>query len=462
MAATLSGPSRSFENKSSPASICPPNAMPSTRTSGTVVALLMAVLRPHAAHAEGPSVMPKWTGRVPSKKYNSSAGLAPVPDVKHIVVYNATRNGKPNPFGTYNHGPMVTAANGTLLMSWYNAPRDEPYFKRSVFAYSRDGGDSWSEPDVLFTNLTMHGEENGPWTTLNGRLYTQSGSEDAGLHLETIISVMRRVYVPAEGEDDAKPTLGPVFWLNRTVPQGFEQYGFKTYLEMDATTRRDAEQYLASTVRTLFRAPDQDHGGLGSEMKYNERSVYLVPGTRTVMNLVRGPDKQLTAVTCELPAPKDTLPPAEAFSMTLFSCRAGVGDRFLALTELLASGFDNKSDPRVCEWSDPVLSSIPDARSRTCAGPLDGQGSGIYLVGAQNPEGRDPVTLAIAQDGINFDRQWAVRWGAPPVRYPGLAKGPGFQYPGAAVFNGNMYVTYSVGKEDIAVTRFPLRSVSPS
>merc|ERR1712232_16024 len=88
-----------------------------------------------------------------------------------------------------------------------------------------------------------------------------------------------------------------------------------------------------------------------------------------------------------------------------------------------------------------------------------GGGQGVYLVGAQNPSGRDPVTLAVAADGLHFDHHWAVRYGAPPVRYPGHAKGRGFQYPGAMVLNGQMFVTYSIGKEDIAVSIFPMKAL---
>ena len=67
--------------------------------------------------------------------------------------------------------------------------------KRSVFATATDVRGPWSAPMVLFDTFTQsdhgvneNGEENGPWTILNGRLYTQSGSNDAGEHHEDIIS----------------------------------------------------------------------------------------------------------------------------------------------------------------------------------------------------------------------------------------------------------------------------------
>jgi hypothetical protein len=81
-----------------------------------------------------------------------------------------------------------------------------------------------------------------------------------------------------------------------------------------------------------------------------------------------------------------------------------------------------------------------------------------YMVGNQIDSGRDPVTLSLARGGLVWDSHWAVRYGAPPVRYPGHAKGVGFQYPGAYIDTdaNEMIVTYSVGKEDIALTRFSL------
>ena len=52
--------------------------------------------------------------------------------------------------------------------------------------------------------------------------------------------LMRRVH--------AATTLGPVFWLGKEVPKGFEQLGYPTYREMDAETQADASAYLAALV----------------------------------------------------------------------------------------------------------------------------------------------------------------------------------------------------------------------
>ena len=127
---------------------CTQGSLPSAVTSASASASTPAALP-----------LPSWTGPVPSPKVNKSAGLRPVPGVTHHMVYNATAPaGGPNPQGTYNHGPMMVAQDGLSYMSWYNSPRDENAFKRSVFSTSADAGLTWTAPTTLFPNFTEPGK----------------------------------------------------------------------------------------------------------------------------------------------------------------------------------------------------------------------------------------------------------------------------------------------------------------
>eukprot|EP01044_Picomonas_judraskeda_P020695 COSAG03_NODE_4671_length_1472_cov_361.297160_2_plen_181_part_01 len=178
---------------------------------------------------------------------------------------------------------------------------------------------------------------------MNGRLYSQSGSNDAGEHHEDIISVMRQVGVGGNSS-----ALGEPFWLNRTVPayckgsaaRRSPDCAYKTYLEMDGQTRADAEQLLASFVRTLVRAPDASlNSDLASALRspppafprmvFNERSLYMLPESRRLALLLRGVHGGLSVSMCDLPAV------ATVQQQTLFSCRSGVGDAFMNLVELV-------------------------------------------------------------------------------------------------------------------------------
>ena len=87
----------------------------------------------------------------------------------------------------------------------------------------------------------------------------------------------------------------------------------------------------------------------------------------------------------------------------------------------------------------------------------------IYLIGNQidvsGPHSRDPLTISLSRDGKTFDWAAAVRHGTPPLRYPGHWKDHGFQYPSAIVVGKSLWVIYSINKEDVAVSRIPLKEL---
>lgn len=130
---------------------------------------------------------------------------------------------------------------------------------------------------------------------------------------------------------------------------------------------------------------------------------------------------------------------------------------------------------RHCNWTEPVATTIPDSNSRACTAPLpDGR---IFLVGSQIPHGRDPLVLSISNDGLNFSEVYALRHCVANntngtdvdchPRFSGGGKLPGFQYPSAmwkmdGPRGAEILFAYSVNKEDIALTRFPLHVLSTS
>lgn len=72
---------------------------------------------------------------------------------------------------------------------------------------------------------------------------------------------------------------------------------------------------------------------------------------------------------------------------------------------------------------------------------------------------RFPMTALVGDDGYEFNRIYVLRGEIPPNRYKGLFKNPGVQYfRGIVEGNGNppgdhLWMTYSVNKEDIWITR---------
>ena len=115
-----------------------------------------------------------------------------------------------------------------------------------------------------------------------------------------------------------------------------------------------------------------------------------------------------------------------------------------------------------CKWSVPLRTNIPDSRSSTCAGEITTLSNNLtYLFGSQlnRQWDRDPLTLALSTNGIDFEVLNSVNDDAPPVVFPGTGKGPGYAYPQAVVVGDHLMVAYSANKEDIVITQIPFSSL---
>ena len=73
--------------------------------------------------------------------------------------------------------------------------------------------------------------------------------------------------------------------------------------------------------------------------------------------------------------------------------------------------------------------------------------------------GRSLLAISLSADGLNFDRVAVIRFLAPPMRYKGRAKSIGFQYPHSVVVKNDLWVIYSVNKEDVQITKIPLEEL---
>jgi hypothetical protein len=110
-------------------------------------------------------------------------------------------------------------------------------------------------------------------------------------------------------------------------------------------------------------------------------------------------------------------------------------------------------------WTVPTRTNFPDACARSNAGNLlDGQ---VYVINNVLPlstkkGGRSLLAISLSRDGLNFDRMAVLRFLAPDQRYEGRAKSAGYAYPHSTIVEDNLWVIYSVNKEDIEIARIPL------
>lgn len=108
-------------------------------------------------------------------------------------------------------------------------------------------------------------------------------------------------------------------------------------------------------------------------------------------------------------------------------------------------------------WTPPMLSNIPDSKSRVSAGRLaDGR---FFLINNAIADllNRVPLMISISSDGVKFERQYFLINETTAIAFPGALKAHGHQYPCALVEQDRLIVAYSVNKEHME-----LLTVDPS
>jgi hypothetical protein len=98
-------------------------------------------------------------------------------------------------------------------------------------------------------------------------------------------------------------------------------------------------------------------------------------------------------------------------------------------------------------WTHPMLSNIPDSKSRVSAGRLhDGR---YFLINNAIADllNRVPLMISVSQDGLKFEKQYFLLNEPTRVEFPGALKAHGYQYPCSLVEEHRLIVAYSVNKE---------------
>jgi len=120
------------------------------------------------------------------------------------------------------------------------------------------------------------------------------------------------------------------------------------------------------------------------------------------------------------------------------------------------------SRDRGITWSTPVVTDMPDSRSKQSAGNLP-DGTAFQVGNPVDTNIRIPLAVSLSHDGQVFDKAFVLRKGGSDLqarRYTGTSKTPGYSYPKSMVWQGSLYVSYATNKEDVEYTRVPLASLS--
>jgi hypothetical protein len=327
---------------------------------------------------------------------------------------------------TYSHAPMLAYVNDQFYCQYLTNPTGE-HIAPGVTMLSRSAdGKNWTKPQVLFPIYFTANEDAtivlkfmhqrmGFYLAPNGRFLTMAyyGPNDG----YGIGRVVREIY-----NDDS---LGPIYFIRVNDNwQGEVKYPFyKTSPDKGFVEACDA--FLADKIRRM-QWWEEDY------LAKDSNEFYRVP----------------------LKMDRNRKEPGKAFCFYTRSDGAVVGffkDRLVTITKDQGQ-----------TWTPLVqCNTLTYSGAKIWAQRLD-NGQYALVYNPTNSAARHPLSIATSDDGVLFDHLVNVHGEVPPKRFWGREKRPGPQYVrGIVEGNGNppsddLWVVYSVSKEDIWISRIPV------
>jgi hypothetical protein len=363
----------------------------------------------------------------PDYRFHDGA-LPPAVGVHNIQVMRANRS-QPNAEGadglgwTYNHAPMLCYWNGTFYLEYLSNPVGEHIPPGHTLLVESTNGYHWSQPRVVFPSYKISDE-----------LGMSVSHQRMGFHVAPdgrllVLSFYGVAPRPNDGrgigrgvrELQKDGTLGPIYFIRYNRHAGWNQsntpHPFYKASE-DAGFVAACDALLADKLMTQ-QWWEEDR---------SEDGFYSIAG-------------------------RDEGFDAKALSFYHRKDGAVVG---LWKKRWTALSFDEGKT-----WSEPAQSrSIVTGGAKMWGQRTD---DGRYaLVYNPHPGYRYPLVVVSGEDGIRFDDMLVVHGEVPYPRFDGQYKSLGPQYVrGIAEGNGNppgddLWLTYSMNKEDMWVSRVPV------
>lgn len=413
-------------------------ALPQGHKHGTIVRVPRAIVG-----ALTDSARVNYTGEALADPSRHDGGLAPVVGVHNIQILRANREHPSTANGggwTYNHQPMMAYWNGRFYVNYLADEAEEHVPPSHTMMQTSADGYHWTDPVELFPTYNVPAGFSKPSYEAHADLqYPESYKERP---LKAIMHQRVGWYVSAGGlllalgnygvaldrKDDPNDgngigrvvrqvyrdgRLGPIYFIYYNHGFNEKNTDYPNYRRAPREVRRACEELLANPRYLMQWVEEAD------------RNDPLIP----VSNLYKA--------YCDYTLP-DGKSLVALWKHALTSVSRDGGHTWSAT--MRAPGFVN-SNAKI--WGQRLM---------------DGTYATVY-----NPsEFRWPLALSLSGDGFNYNSLHLVCGEVPPMRYGGNYKSRGPQYVrGIQEGNGvpadsNLWVTYSMNKEDIWVARVPV------
>lgn len=322
---------------------------------------------------------------------------------------------------TYNHAPMLAYWNGHFICEYLSTPMGEHSAPGITLITKSPDGMNWEKPQIVFpiyftydrsdnyVNVLDHHmhQRMGFYVAPNGKLLVMAhyGGNDG----DGIGRVVREI------NDDF--SMGPIFFI-RLNDKWKGEVNYPMFNKSDDPKFIDAcESFMSDKIRRI-QWWEEDY-------KAADAAEFYMPYDR-----------------------------AKAFCFYTISDSLTIG---LFKARMMTWTRDNGET-----WASPFKAeTLTYGGAKIWGQKLDNNQYALVYNPTDNSN-RHPLCIATSDDGLNYDKLAVVHGEVPVKRYWGIEKRPGPQYVrGIVEGNGNppgddLWVVYSVNKEDIWISRIPV------
>ncbi len=325
---------------------------------------------------------------------------------------------------TYNHAPMLAYWRGKYYLEYLSSPvyeNGQP--TRTLLTRSVNGRD-WEPPTVIFPSYPLPG---GGFATAHQRMgfYVSSDSRLLVLAFYGIVEDAKRFDMPNDGRGIGRVirevyedgTFGPIYFIRYNAHAGWseENTAYHYYSRShDSGFVAACEELLSDRLATLqWWEEDRSTDG-----------YYQVEGQK---------------------------------SFSYYSRKDGAVVGLWKWSKAALSIDNGESWTEAADIPSFIMAGAKVWGQRTA----DDRFAMVYNPVADNAH-RWPLAVAVSEDGIHYDELLMVVGEVPPRRYSGFCKDYGPQYVrGIEAYDqysddGALWVTYSMNKEDIWISRIPV------
>ena len=391
------------------------------------------------------SDLPKYTGTTRPDVEKHDGGLRRAVGASNYQITRADRHRPERCEGrgfTYNHAPDLTYFRGRFYVLYLGNPRDEHVAPGASFLVSSADGAAWSAPREIFPPYRIPA---GVYRDADGAEHVVPDGIDAVMH-------QRMAFYQTGGR-----LLALGFYGNPTGPH-------ESPFDRNGIGRVVREVYADGGFSPIYFLRFSRWAGWREEdLNYPVYTAAPDAGFVAACEALLA-DKAAVQQWLDEHGPDDELLSLRRKGLSAF-CWYSLGEKPCGETRigLFKWGMETRSDDGGRTWREPAYepSFVMPGSKIWAQRTADGRYAAVWTpTHAQNA--RWPLAAAPSEDGLAFTDMFCVHGEVPYARYRGACKDSGPQYMRGICEgmetpdDGCLWVTYSVNKEDIWISRVPL------